>query len=94
MRPNGAAHPTGLLTATPGRTRVPTGNDEPPINERRPPRETRTKLGRTTKSGPELTRHCDAPEIEPGDARLQPRPPDTHQEVTSPTEVPNPTTNH
>ena len=61
-----------------------TGENEPTPDERLSPRETRAKLRRTTKRTPHLNRICDTPEIQPGDAALEPEPTNADQEMPTP----------
>jgi hypothetical protein len=62
-------------------TADPTGENEPTPDERLPPRETRTKLRRTAKRTPHLNWICDTPEIQPGDATLEPQPTNADQNL-------------
>jgi hypothetical protein len=79
--------PKGLLSR-PGRTlttrRHPTGKNEPTPNERLPPRETRTKLRRTTSRPPPLHGQRNALEIEPSNPTLKTLPTNADQEMPAP----------
>ena len=67
-----------LLTAD------PTGEHEPTPDERLPPRETRTKLGRTTARTPELHGQRNALEIERSNPTLQLLPTNADQHLPTP----------
>ena len=74
------SRPRGTLA---GRAQ-PTGENEPTPNQRLPPRETRTKLRRTTRRPPELHGQTDAMEIEPSHATLETLPTNADQEMPTP----------
>jgi|WetSurMetagenome_2_1015567.scaffolds.fasta_scaffold133188_1 hypothetical protein len=62
----------------------PTGENEPTPNQRLPPRETRTELGRTTARTPEPHRQGNAMEIERRNPALPPLPTNADQEMPTP----------
>ncbi len=62
----------------------PTGENEPPPDQRLPPRETGTELRRTTARPPPLHRQRHALEIEPGNATLKTLPTNADQEMPTP----------
>jgi hypothetical protein len=66
------------------RLTLPTGENEPTPDERLPPRETRTKLGRTTARTPELHGQTDALEIERSNPTLEPLPTNADQQLPTP----------
>ena len=66
------------------RLTLPTGENEPTPNERLPPRETRTELGRTIARTPELHRQSNAMEIERSNPTLQLLPTNTGQHLPTP----------
>ena len=63
---------------------LPTAENEPPPDQRLPPRETRTKLGRTTARPPPLHRQRNALEIERSDPALKPLPTNADQDLPTP----------
>src|SRR5205807_2189651 len=62
----------------------PTGENEPTPDERMPPRETRTELGRTTARTPEAHRESNATEVQTRDTALEPLPPDAKRYLPRP----------
>ena len=62
----------------------PTGQNEPPPDQRLPPREARTELRGTTGRTPELHGQTDAMEIERSDPTLKPLPTNADQELPTP----------
>ena len=66
------------------RLTLPTGENEPPPDQRLPPRETRTKRRRTTSRPPPLHRQRNALEIERSDPALPPLPTNADQGLPTP----------